>query len=84
MRKHFTEQTEFGRTNRRIARLLYGLSWLFTVLFVLESIYAHNPPILIYYVIAIPLLMTIPTYHKKVSLRFHGIMMVLLWLLPLE
>ncbi|MBR3039734.1 MAG: response regulator [Lachnospiraceae bacterium] len=78
--KQFTEQTEFGRTNRRIARLVYGLSWLFAVLFLLENIYAHNPTQLVVYVIAVPVVMTFPTFYKKFSLRAHGIMMVLLWL----
>ena len=67
-------------SNRRIVRLIYWLSWLFAILFVAESIYAHNPVQLVYYVIGIPIFMTIPTFYRKVSGRVHGIMMILLWL----
>ena len=69
-----------GRGNRKVVRVIYMLTILFASIFVAESIYAHNPVILIYYSIAMPVIMLIPTFHRKVSARTHGIMTILLWL----
>ena len=60
-----------GFSGRRIVRIIYGLSWLFAVLFLLESIYAHNPPYMTYYVMAIPIVMTVPTFYNKFPKRAH-------------
>ena len=69
-----------GFSNRRITGVVYGISWIFAIFFVVESFYASNPPALIYYVLAVPLIMTFPTLYKKFPVRVHGIMMMILWL----
>lgn len=69
-----------GISNRRICRVIFGLTLIFAVFFIVESFYAHNPPALIYYVIGIPVILAAPTFIKNFPIRIHGIIAVLLWL----
>ena len=69
-----------GRANRKVVRVIYALTWIFALVFLIESFYVHNPKALIIYIIGIPVLTAIPTFSRKVPIRVHGIMMVLLWL----
>ena len=69
-----------GISNRRITRVIFGLSCIFALLFVFENFYAHNPPVLLYYVIGIPVVLAVPTLIKKFPVRLHGMLAIILWL----
>ena len=69
-----------GISNRRVSRVIFGLTCIFALFFIVESFYAHNPPVLIYYVIGIPVILAAPTFIKDFPTRIHGIIAVLLWL----
>ena len=81
MARKITEIRVSGQKDRyrRTGKVIFFLTCLFTVFFLIEGIFVNNPAPLVYYAIFMPLVISIPTFIPKCPLRLQGIATMLVW-----
>ena len=66
--------------NRQTGRIIFFATFVLAFVLLVECIIAKNPPVLIYYILSVPVVLAIPTFAVKCSLRTQGIVATLSWL----
>ena len=66
--------------NRQTGRIIFAVTCILVLILLVESFIAKSPQVLIYYLLAVPVALALPTFTPKCSLRVQGIVAALLWL----
>ena len=82
MARKFTHIGLSGREEkyRKTGKVIFVLTCIFTVFFILEGLIATNPPGLIVYALLMPLLIAVPTFVPKFPIQWQGIITEIVWI----